>query len=254
MELATLAAGVAAGVAALLAVAFVAVEVAVQHLPASLETRLLAPFGAWLDVEDEDDPRGEALEALLLRLATHWPGNPYRLRARIAAGAAPNAYALPGGTVVVTEALLDAVESENELAFVLGHELGHLRHRDHLGRLGRGLVLQLALASLVGAGGPDTLPALLAALGQAGFDRDQERAADRFAQEILAREYGHVAGADHLFGRLPDAALPELGARVASWLSTHPLGPERSRALEEARREAGHAPRGMLTPLSPTLR
>ena len=43
--------------------------------------------------------------------------------------------------------LLENVESENELAFVLGHELGHFRNRDHLRGLGRGIAFSLVLVA-----------------------------------------------------------------------------------------------------------
>ena len=43
-----------------------------------------------------------------------------------------NAVALPGGNIVVFAGLLKEIKSENELAMILGHELGHFAHRDHL--------------------------------------------------------------------------------------------------------------------------
>ncbi len=70
-----------------------------------------------------------------------------------------------GSYLFVTNGLLAAVESENELAFVLAHELGHFHHRDPLQALGRSLVL-ITLSSLLGLGqepsepfsGPRTWP------------------------------------------------------------------------------------------------
>ena len=73
----------------------------------------------------------QALEDLLARLTQHWESD-YTFRLRISENTAPNALAFPGGLIVVTRGLLDNVESENELAFVLAHELGHFRNRDHL--------------------------------------------------------------------------------------------------------------------------
>ena len=58
--------------------------------------------------------------------------------------------ALPGGQIMVFSGLLKKVNLENELAMVLGHELGHYAHRDHLRGMGRGLGVTLGLAMLFG--------------------------------------------------------------------------------------------------------
>jgi Zn-dependent protease with chaperone function len=60
-----------------------------------------------------------------------------------------NAMALPGGNIVVFSALIKETGSENELAFVLAHELGHFANRDHLRGLGRRLLLLTASAALI---------------------------------------------------------------------------------------------------------
>ena len=52
-----------------------------------------------------------------------------------------NALALPAGNLVVFSGLLAELKTENELAMILAHELGHYAHHDHLHGLGRGLVL-----------------------------------------------------------------------------------------------------------------
>jgi Zn-dependent protease with chaperone function len=147
--------------------------------------------------------------------------------------------------VVLTSGLLERVRSENELAFVLGHELGHFRHRDHLRGLGRELALGVVLAGLglSGAGPAGDLAGLAARLAERGFDRDQERAADAFGLELLAAEYGHVAGASQFFELVeaPDGGL-------AAWLSTHPLGDERAASLEALAAARGWRLSGPLQP------
>ena len=108
--------------------------------------------------------------------------------------------ALPGGLIVVTQGLLDQVESENELAFVLGHELGHFRNRDHLRALGRGVVISLFFAVVTGndvAG----LGIKATDLTLRGFSREQETRADEFGLAIVHAEYGHVNQASRLFER-----------------------------------------------------
>jgi Zn-dependent protease with chaperone function len=248
-EAAWLLAGAAAAGLLLAGLAFAATEVASRWLPPGLEARLFASvFDDFAD-DAAAHPRGPAAAALLQRLAARWPESPYAFRLAVAAQDSPNAFALPGGTIAVTTGLLDAVESENELAFVLAHELGHFAGRDHLRALGRGLILQLGLRAVVGAGAGDAVPALAGELANRGFARDQERDADAFALAIVAAEYGHVAGADAFFGRLPDAETG-LGTRAAAWFSTHPVSEARIAALRERAVRAGYTASGPLSPLA----
>jgi predicted Zn-dependent protease len=244
-EMATLVAGLAIAGLALLGVAWLAVEGAVRWLPVSVEQRVFPP-----GLEDSEAP---ALDALLARLAGHWPENEYALAISVVEADAPNAFALPGGQLLVTTALLEQAGSENELAFVLGHELGHLAGRDPLRALGRGLLVSLVLGSLGGAEGA-SVAATAATLGERSFSREQERAADRFALALVAAEYGHVAGAADFLRRQADAAESGAAAEAVSWLSTHPLSTARAHDLERLAAEHGWPTEGALAPLPPDLR
>lgn len=242
--------GVVAGlIAAATLVAALAMDRLIPLLPPALEAKLFSPLpspgGAGAEA---GDPRERALQPLLARLARHWPENPYALRLEIWREDTPNALAFPGGLVVVTSGLLERAQSENEVAFVLGHELGHFRNRDHLRGLGRQLAVGLMLAAL-GEGAAGSAARLASQLTQRGFDREQERAADGFGLALVAAEYGHVAGAADFFRRLDQASAGGVGERVAGYLSTHPLGRDRIAALRAAAAEAGWPERGPLTPL-----
>src|SRR4030095_7690097 len=98
------------------------------------------------------DPRTAAVQALVDRLAAHWSDCPYAFRAGVLDEPDPNALALPRGTILVARGLRARVASENELAQVLGHELGHYRARDHLRGLGRGLAAQFVLSAIGDSG------------------------------------------------------------------------------------------------------
>jgi len=219
----------------------------VRFLPASLEQRA---FGALATrFEAAGDPRQAELEALLARLARHWRGNGYALRIGVTEASEPNAFALPGGNVLVTSGLLEEARSENELAFVLAHELGHVEGRHPLRALGRGALVALALAALGGTDGA-AIAGTAATLGERAFSREQESAADRFALALVAAEYGHVAGASDFLARLPDAGPAGAAERAASWLATHPRSHDRVAELEALARAAGLAASGPTTPLS----
>jgi Zn-dependent protease with chaperone function len=243
--------GGVAGAVVLLAVGLaLLVDLTVPRLPTGLERRIFA--GAWLAPDDteERDQRDAALQQLVDRLAGHWPENPYALRASVWEAETPNAFALPGGRVVVTTGLLERIGSENELAFVLGHELGHFAGRDHLRGLGRGVAFGLVLAALgiTGAGGAADLAGLLGQLAQRSFDREQESEADGFGLALVVEEYGHAGGAAAFFRDIPDAE-SLMGTSLAAYVSTHPLNPERVGELRALAAERGWSAQGELRPL-----
>ena len=120
-----------------------------------------------------------------------------------------NAMALPGGNIVVYTGLLDRVASENELAFVLAHELGHYAHRDHLRGMGRALVFAVIAGLLFGPdSGTGSLLAGALGLTELSFSRRQETRADAFAVAALHCAYGHVGGSTDFFDRIGQGARP----------------------------------------------
>lgn len=144
---------------------------------------------------------------------------------------APNAFAFPGGTIGVTRGLLAITDKELELAFVLGHELGHYRNRDHLRGLGRALGFG-ALYALIFGQALDTgsvISSYTATLHNA-YSRRQEIEADKFGLEILVEQYGAFEGFDTLFQYL------QAQERAPHWthlFATHPAPEDRIRRLRE---------------------
>jgi Zn-dependent protease with chaperone function len=257
-EAVTLIVGIAlVGFLAFVALAAV-VELVVPRISPGLEVRIfsrpevvsaLAP-----DAPESPDPRRAELGRLLGRVAGHWSENPYQLRVVIFEEATPNALAFPGGLVVVTTGLLDSVASENELAFVLAHEVGHFRNRDHLRGIGRALAFAVVVGAfgIGGSGGAAELALVAGRLTEAGFSRDQESDADEFALGLVQAEYGHVTGASGFFGRLPrpDNAVER---EIEDYLSTHPLSEERIEAMRELADARGWRTDGRVVPLSAEL-
>lgn len=250
-EAGTLVAGLVGVLVVAGVVAAFGVDLAVGLIPPDFEAKVFGAFGTGDDAEPE--PRRDAVQAVLDRLAAHWPEAPYRFRVRLVAEPEPNAAALPGGWVLVTTGLLDTVTSENELAFVLAHELGHFRGRHHLRRLGRRAVYGLAVAALVGgSGAAGDLGSLAGELTSRGFDREQESEADAFGLGLLAAEYGHAAGAADFFEHLGD--IGALGVDdVVAYFSTHPAGGDRVRTLEAEATAHGWATDAERRPLAGRL-
>jgi predicted Zn-dependent protease len=240
--------GVGAGLFVLIALT---IDLIVLWIPRSFEARLSGEWVAEAVAQEGEapDPRTGEVQALLDRLAGHWPESPYAFHVLVSEETSPNAMALPGGVLIVTAGLLAAVESENELAFVLGHELGHFRNRDHLRGIGRGTAFGLVMALLgIGGDGAAQLAALAGDLTARSFGRDQEGDADRFGLELVQAEYGHVGSTWQFFEKLPE---PEgaVEKELFHYLSTHPLSDERVEALEEFTLDRGWPRDGEPLPL-----
>ena len=244
VDAATLVTGLAAIFVLIAVLLIFLVDIVLLFVSRETEAEFFADFAPADIVEAEEDHRyaGQA-EDLLGRLAARWDDAPYHFRLAVSEADEPNAMAFPGGLIVVTTALLDNADSENELAFVLGHEIGHYRNRDHLRMLGRGIALGLLLGVLTGTG--QDFGVGIADLTARGFGRQQEADADRFGLTLVQAEYGHVGGALEFFARVGDDT-PEFFA----YFGTHPAGDERIEALERLAADEGWSVTGRVTPLA----
>ena len=146
-----------------------------------------------------------------------------------------NAFALPGNHMVVFTGLVDFSKNPEEVAGVLGHELGHLK----LGHLEKKLVKEIGLTMLFtiasGQGGGEIIREMVKMLSSTAFDREYETEADAFAVETMSK-----AGADaeqlgnFMFRVSQDQNMPE----ELVFLSTHPDSKKRSaEIIRRARKE-----------------
>jgi len=150
-----------------------------------------------------------------------------------------NAFALPGGHVYVTRGLLVYLNSEDELAFVLAHEIGHVSARHAVQRITRAAPLAMA-TGIPAAAVSLVLPGAGRALGNVGlavnaallapYGRSQEMQADRLGQRLVA-ESGWDPGALETFLRTLERESAQRGEEKPPWfLRTHPLSGERIEA------------------------
>jgi predicted Zn-dependent protease len=233
------------------AVLYLGGEHLARHVPFALEQRWVGDRVLGFEaLVQRDADAGPEVEGYLQRLsdglsATMRLPAGMHVRVHYADAGVPNAFATLGGHVVVTRGLLERMPSENALAMVLAHEIGHVRARDPIAALGGGASLALLLA----AAGDDAgrLAPQVATLIQRGHSRVAERRADEAALEALERFYGHAGGAAEVFRRL--ARESPFDSRLPSMLATHPSDDERIARLEAAA-EGWDATRQPLRPLA----
>lgn len=143
----------------------------------------------------------------------------------------PNAFALPGGPVYITRGLMALLDSEAELASVLGHEIGHITARHSVTQMSRSQLSQLGLGLgmiLV----PEMQPfgnALGAGLQLLSlkYGRDDERQSDQLGFRYALAENYDVREMDDVFTSLARVGEREGQGSLPSWLSTHPAPQER---------------------------
>lgn len=149
-----------------------------------------------------------------------------------------NAFALPDGRLFVTDALVEAAESDDEVLAVLAHEAGHHVHRHGMRRALEGasvmLVVGLALGDASGSSLAVSIPATL--LGSA-FSRGHEAEADAYAVRLLVRRGIDPEAFGAILGRIAGDAGADEG--VLGYVSSHPAT---QRRVEAARRAAAEGP------------
>ncbi|MFG6447575.1 M48 family metallopeptidase [Roseateles sp. BYS180W] len=142
--------------------------------------------------------------AQLLRQA-QWSGPAYRLEFRSAPKAVgPNAFALPGGTLVMTDALVTLMaDQEDGILGVLGHELGHVQHRHGMRMLVQGTVVGAVTGLWLGdfSALAAAVPALLAT---SSYSREAEREADTYARDLLRAAGVSTEGTAVFFERIAE--------------------------------------------------
>lgn len=181
------------------------------------------------------------VSALVREIPAQWQALPWE--AQVFAIKEPNAFALPGGKVGVNTGMFRAATNVDQLAAVLGHEIGHVVYRHAGERVSQQQLAQTGI-SLAGAyagrkassGEVDLLMAALGAGVQVGvllpFSRKQESEADRAGQRIMAQAGFDPREAVALWRNMQ--SLSGSQGSAPSMLSTHPAPADRIQALEQA--------------------
>ena len=167
-----------------------------------------------------------------------------------------NAYATLGGIITIHRGLIDRLHSENALAFVIAHEMGHVLHRDPARAMGGGLLLGMALMAFGVASDMDSMTSLAKnaiSLTMLDFSREEERHADETALQLVGKHYGHLNGSREVFEEIMAYETEALhGFSIPEFLSSHPETKSRTDRIAETANTLNLPLEGKLTPL-PTL-
>lgn len=208
-------------------------DVIAARCPDSWEAKLAGDGSMWVgkqtgathQVPGEKIAR-EAFRKIMENTGTR-RGLPYQL-AIADRGNGPNAFAAPGGWIVLTPELLELVESEPGIAFVLAHELGHHENRHILKQLSRRLVFSAALSLFSQQSGSGLMNSSVQ-FDRLAFSRAHEREADEYALAATRKIYGRDPRVLEFFQKI----LKESPSYLPTMFSTHPSTEERLQSLGE---------------------
>lgn len=171
-------------------------------------------------------------DAILQRLARmKQPGDAvsqYQVMFRASDKLGANAFALPNGKIVVTDALVALAENDDEVLAVIGHEIGHVQRRHLLRQILRGSLLAVFMTWWTGDFG-STAVMLSTAFLETGYSRDFEREADDYAVQFLRANGLSPILLGHMLERLEAS---HKGSAAPAYLSTHPSTRERIERLQ----------------------
>jgi len=185
------------------------------------------------------------LDTIGKRVVSQVGGTPFEFRYYVVKSPDPNAFAIPGGHIFLASGLIIMASSEDEVAGVLSHEVGHIKARHIAQRLERAQKLSLATlagllaAAIVGGKAAGAMMAGSLATGQAlalKYSREDEREADQMGFTYLVGAGYDGWGMVSFLRKLHRMSLLSPGT-PPSYLSTHPGIEERISYLMERLRD-----------------
>lgn len=210
-------------------IAFIAIKSG-ESLPDGIESSLQFNYTQPTSKTYNRYPALKGSEQQLKRLLELGVSRNLKYRIRIFDSEEVNAFAIPGGDILITKGLLQRAPSDAALAFLVAHELAHHELRHVTKRLSitviwemlDGLLKQSSLENLISAGG---------SILMLPYSRSDEIEADDYAAEMLIKLYGNLKGAEELFEILADSTKGY--GNHSEFFSTHPLTTNRINRLKQ---------------------
>jgi predicted Zn-dependent protease len=205
-----------------------------------------------------DDALNTYVDAVGQRLAKESPRQDVAYQFHVVDMNEPNAFALPGGYVYVTRGLLALLNTEDELAGVVGHEIGHVAARHTVQRVSRQGPFAL-ITNLVSGVTGFFVPIVGDIVGGVGnlaqslvfspYSRSQESQADEVGQDMAAKAGWNPTGLATFLDTLGrEEALLSDGPRKPSFFDSHPATPDRVKHTTKHAKDLTQASREPISP------
>jgi beta-barrel assembly-enhancing protease len=184
--------------------------------------------------EIKQGPAYEAAQAMLKRLkAAASKDVKYNFKIHVVNDPMVNAFALPGGHMVLMTGLMEKAESAEEVAGVLAHEMQHVIQRHVVKRLVQSLGWRIWFSLFFGGGDVEKLAFGMGSLAEISYSRGQEAEADREGAKLMAAARLPIESLGLFFDRLSQK---DGTSKMPSFLSTHPESKKRSEELKKLAR------------------
>lgn len=188
------------------------------------EKRLGKELALWqklMSREEKDPKRVERVRRIFKKLAPQYNTPGMKLRCHVLHDKTINAFAIPGGYIYVYSGIIDFLQSDDELAAVIAHELAHVERRHSLKNFRSSIALTALLKKAIkNKNDRNTWGALLSAFALMNFSRKQEDEADDVGQYRLVKAgfnpYGQVNVWERFMKRFGDSS------GIQRYLSSHP--------------------------------
>ena len=208
-----------------------AADLAARKIPMAYEQKLGRMLAAQLIPESSSDSLKSVQLQRFVRQLTF--STPAQVQMIVIRNPIPNAFALPGGTIVVHDAMLKIIQSPAELAGLVGHEYGHVASRHSLRALFRSLSGYFLISAIFG-----DVSAVFAVILQnahafksLAYSRQFEKEADEMSLDMLRQNNQNPDGLIQLFKHLQHQNPKQ--TQENEYLSSHPLLSSRIKNIRE---------------------
>jgi Zn-dependent protease with chaperone function len=203
---------------------------ATDHVTISKEQELGSTLLEQIKSDGDIVEHGAAVQAVSKIGTQLTQGSRYQYKWLVKKDKSINAFALPGGIVIVHSALIKKADNADELAAVLAHEIQHVEQRHALKNMVHNLGWAAALMVVLGDVNIATA-VVVHQIGSMYFSRDVEDEADRLAFKALVKAQIVPDGLVSFFTKLQKEE--GSAAEVPEWISSHPATAERIKTMQK---------------------
>ena len=183
-----------------------------------------------VELSKKDKSRIERVKHNILKADKNFPKSA-KLEINVVKSKDINAFSYPNGNIDITEPLFKELKTDEELTFILAHEMGHYKHKDHLMHLRRNIAngTTIILFSIFNPNGNiNTVASSGLELSDLSFSRQDETNADKYAIEMMNKIYGNAKAGIRVM-----EILKEKNKFNIEFLSTHPDLDRRIKHIEQ---------------------